>query len=78
MVAESASTGDRKKCLAEVSEPPWYIHNYRCSRYAVESVHFEKGIAFLCRQHATRAKKNGGLRIISHGHLKVKEQVKAE
>lgn len=40
----SAAKPDR--CLAEVSEPPHYIHRHQCSRKPIDGG--------LCRQHATR------------------------
>lgn len=73
---EFAISSEVPKCFAEVDDPPHYIHHYRCSRPSVESVEFDKGIAHLCRQHANIARKRGGLSIVKHGHLKLKEQVK--
>lgn len=44
------------RCAARVTEPPHYIHHYRCSRKAALVKGSDKGGIPLCRQHAKQSR----------------------
>jgi hypothetical protein len=65
--AQAVPLPETVQCHAEVSEPPWFIHHYRCARKSKDGPW--SGV-YLCWQHLKGFDKRGFIRLANNTILR--------